>query len=326
MRRRDFVTLVGGAAAAWPLRAGAQQPAVIPRIGCIWSVKTEQEEPYLSFFQESLRNLGYIDGKTIKLENRFVENYRQFDAVAAELVERHVDIIVAPLIGPAVAAKQATNTIPIVFVYVSDPVGLKLVDSLAHPGGNATGLSSMTFDLAAKQVGTFKEISPTFSRLAILVNPNYSLSTRIAREMKAAAEELKLTTDLFEVTTANDLAKTMGEIGQRQPDGLIITADIMFGRERGRIAELALANILPTMAFLREMTVAGTLMSYAADVPDLYRRTGLYVDKILRGAKPSELPVEQPTKFDLVINLKTAKALGLTIPDKMLTVADEVIE
>ena len=157
------------------------------------------------------------------------------------------------------AAKEATKTIPIVFVYVSDPVGLKIVDSLAHPGGNATGLSSMTIDLASKQVEIFQEISPTLSRLAILVNPNYPLSMRTAQEMKAAAEELKLTVDLFEVTMANDLAKTMGEIGQRRPDGLIITIDIMFVRERRRIAELAVANGLPTMAYLREMTAAGIL-------------------------------------------------------------------
>ena len=153
------------------------------------------------------------------------------------------------------------------------------MDSLAHPGGNATGLSSMTFDLAAKEVGTFKEISPTFSRLAILVNPDYPLSVRTAQEMKAAAEELKLAVDLFEVTMANDLAKTMGEIGQRRPDGLIITADIMFVRQRGRIAELALAIRLPTMTFTREMTAAGTLMSYGANPHDLYRRASLYVDK-----------------------------------------------
>jgi putative ABC transport system substrate-binding protein len=326
MRRRDFVTLVGGAAAAWPLRARAQQPAVIPRIGCIWAVKTEQESQYIGPFKEGLRNLGYIDGKTIKLENRFVEDYRQFDTIAAELVESHVDIIVASVTGSAVAAKRATKTIPIVFLYVSDPVGSKLVDSLAHPGGNATGLSSMTIDLAAKQVGIFKEISSTFSRLAILINPNYPTSTRTGQETKAAAEEMKLTVDLFEVTTANGLAKTIGEIGQRRPDGLIVTADFMFSRQRGRIAELALANSLPTMAFTREFTTAGTLMSYGPNGPDLFRRAGVYVDKILRGAKPSELPVEQPTKFDLAINLKTAKALGLTVPPNLLVLADEVIE
>jgi putative tryptophan/tyrosine transport system substrate-binding protein len=325
VRRREFITLLGGAAAAWPLRAGAQQPAVIPRIGVIWPVP-EQEEVFVRTFQEGLRNLGYVDGKTIKLEYRFAENYRQFGAIAAELVESHVDIIVTTTTGPALAAKDATKTIPIVFVYVADPVGLKLVDSLAHPGGNATGLSSMAFDLAAKQVEIVKKISPTFSRLAILVNPNYPQSIRTAQEMKAAEEQLKLTVDLFEVTTANDLAKTMGEIGQRRPDGLIITIDIMFFRERRQIAELALANSLPTMAWAREVAAAGTLMSYGANATDLYRRASLYVDKILRGAKPSELPVEQPTKFDLVINLKTAKALGLTVPPNLLVLADEVIE
>lgn len=206
MRRREFITLIGGTAAAWPLRARAQTRRGIPRIGIIWAA-TEQDERYLSVLQEGLRSLGYIDGKTIKLENRYTEDYRQFGVIAAELVESQVDIIAASVTGVAVAAKQATKTIPIVFMNVSDPVGFKLVDSLAHPGGDATGLSSMSIDLASKQVGTIKELSPTFARLAILVNPNYPLSMRTAKDMKAAAERLKLTADIYEVGSADDLAR-----------------------------------------------------------------------------------------------------------------------
>ena len=325
MRRRDFIALVSAAATAWPLRAGAQTPRGIPRIGIIWAANKE-EELYLSTLQESLRNLGYIDGKTIKLENRYTDDYGRFGSIAAELVESQVDIIVASVAPVAVAAKQATETIPIVFINSSDPVGSKLVDTLAHPGGNATGLSSMAVDLAAKEVGTFKELFPTFARLAILVNPNYPLSIRAGREMKAAAEELKLTVDRYEVAKADELDRTIGEIGQRRPDGLIITNDILFFLQRRRIAELALVNRLPTMAWAKEFAAAGTLMSYGASISDLVRRAALYIDKILRGAKPSELPVEQPTKFDLVINLKTAKALGVDVPNSMQLLADEVIE
>jgi putative tryptophan/tyrosine transport system substrate-binding protein len=276
---------------------------------------------------QSVRNVEFRPSiETIKLENHYTEDYRQFGVIAAELVESQVDIIVASVTGVAVAAKQATKTIPIVFMNASDPVGFKLVDSLAHPGGNATGLSSMSIDLASKQVGIIKELSPTFARLAILVNPNYPLSMRTAKDMKAAAEKLKLTADIYEVGSADDLATTIGEIGQRRPDGLIMTNDYMLFVQRRLIAELALANRLPTMAFAREFTAAGTLMSYGVNISDLVRRAALYIDKILRGAKPSELPVEQPTKFEFVINLSTAKALGLTVPDKVLAIADEVIE
>lgn len=278
----------------------------------------------LAALREGLQELGYIDGKTVKLENRFVENSVQFGAVASELVESKVDIILASVTAAAVAATHATKTIPVVFVYVSDPVGSKIVDSLAHPGGNATGFSSMAFELTSKQIDIFKQITPTFSRLAILVNPTYPLSTRTAQEMKKAAEELKLSVDIFEASAPNELAKTIDEIGERRPDGLVITIDIMFLVERRRIAELALAKRVPTLAWLREIAAAGALMSYGASSCDLFHRAGLYVDKILRGAKPSALPVEQPTKFDLVINLKNAKALGLTVRPSLLVLADEI--
>jgi putative tryptophan/tyrosine transport system substrate-binding protein len=326
MRRREFIALLGGTAATWPIVARAQTPTKIPRIGVMWPRRNAQQEVFLARFREGLQDLGYFDGKTIKLEERFAENYSQFDAIASELVDSRVDIIVASVTAAAVAATRATKTIPIVFVYVSDPVGSKIVESLARPGGNATGLSSMAFELAPKQMEIFKQITPAFSRVAILVNPSYPLSTRTARRMKKAAEELKLSVDLFEAIAPNELAKTIDEIGDHRPDGLVVTIDIMFVQERRRIAELALAKRIPTLAYLPEAAAAGMLMSYGASGSDLFRRAGVYIDKILRGAQPRDLPVEQPTKFELVINQRTAKALGLTIPDKLLALADEVIE
>jgi putative tryptophan/tyrosine transport system substrate-binding protein len=329
MTRRRLIALVGGVAGyviLWPPSARAQSTGKIPRIGVLWA-QGDMDLFLFDALRQGLGQLGYIDGKTVNLEHRFVgERYDRLDALVAELVESRVDVLVADATANAAAARRATKTIPIVFVFVGDPVGSKLVDSLSHPGGNATGLSGMTLDVAAKEVEIFKEGLPNVSRLAILQNPNYTFSTRIAQAMKNAAGRLQLTVDLFEAHTANDLDRTLREIAQRRPDGLLITAAPMFVDERKRIAELALANHLPTMTWLNENTRSGLLMSYGTNVADLFRRAAFYVDKILRGAKPADLPVEQPTKFELVINLRTAKALGLTIPPSLLARADEVIE
>jgi putative tryptophan/tyrosine transport system substrate-binding protein len=190
MRRREFIALLGGAAAKWPIAALAQQRAGVPRIGVMWEFPNAQEEPSLVPFRQGLQDLGYIDGKTIKLENRFTENYDQFGAIASELVDSKVEVIVASVTAAAVAATHATKTIPIVFIYVSDPVGSQIVDSLAHPGGNATGLSSMALELVPKQLDIFKQLTPTFSRLAVLVNPNYELSRRSASDIETTAQQL----------------------------------------------------------------------------------------------------------------------------------------
>jgi putative tryptophan/tyrosine transport system substrate-binding protein len=314
---------LSGAAAGWPTVTRGQQRTGIPRIGIMWA---RPNDPYLASLRDGLRDLGYIDGKTIKIEDRFTENYDQLGAIASELVESKVDVIVAITTATAVAATRATKTIPVVFVYVSDPVGSRIVESLAHPGGNATGLASMSLELAAKEIDIFKEITPNFSRLAILENSTYASSTRNADDIEMAAKRLKISVDRFDATTPDDLAKMLDEIGKRRPDGLVITIDVMFLRQGRRIAELAIAEHLPTMSFTREATAAGTLMSYGADPSDLCRRAGAYVDKILRGTQPRDLPVEEPTKLELVINQRTAKALGLTIPDKLLALADDVIE
>jgi putative tryptophan/tyrosine transport system substrate-binding protein len=333
MTRRRLIALVGGAAGyliLWPPSARAQSTGKVPRIGVLWAQGNREDEMAsgsADALRQGLSQLGYIDGKTINLEHHFVgDHYDQSDALAAELVDSRVDVLVVDATANAVAAKRATKTIPIVFMHVGDPIGSKLVDSLSHPGGNATGLSGMTLDVAAKEVEIFKEGLPNVSRLAILQRPNYTLSTRIAQAMKTAAGRLEVTVDLFDVLTANDLDRTFQEIAQHRPDGLLIAASPMFVTARKRIAELALANHLPTMTWLNENTRSGLLMSYGVNVFDLFRRAAFYVDKILRGAKPADLPVEQPTKFELVINLRTAKALGLTIPPSLLARADEVIE
>jgi len=328
MRRREFITLLGGATAAWPLAARAQQSGRIPRIGVLWAeANAEQAAPMLDGLRQGLGELTYFDGQTIKLENRFAgQHYDRFDALAAELVENRVDVLVASVTAAATAARRATKTIPIVFAYVSDPVASKIVDSLAHPGANATGLSWMGFDVAAKQVEILKEAVPNFSRLAILQNPDYIISAHIVQAMEEAADRLKLTVAIFEASKASELDLAFHRITQRRSQGLLIVGDPMFFNERNGIADLALANHLPTMAWHSAMTGAGALMSYGPNITALFRRAAFYVDKILKGAKPADLPVEQPTKFDLVINLKTAKALGLEIPPTLLARADEFIE
>ena len=328
MKRRAFIAALGGAA-AWPLVARAQQSQKIPRIGVLWGGNSNDGglAPYFDALRQGFGQLGYIEGKTIKFEDRFSgERFERVDQLAVELAQSEVDVLVGSVTAAATAAKRATKTIPIVFVYVYDPLAAKLVDSLAHPGGNATGLNTMLSDVGTKQVTLLSEISPHFSRLAILVNPNNGPSLHVVQEMKIAADRLKLTVDLFEAATASDLDQTFPAIAQRRPDGLIVTPDAMFATERKRIAKLALESHLPTMTWLREITEAGALISYGANARDIFRRAAGYVDKILKGAKPSDLPVEQPTKFELLINLKTAKTLGLEIPPKLLALADEVIE
>ena len=302
MRRRRFIILGGLAAClvVCPLAARAQRTGKIPRIGVLWG---NVEEIMSDALRQGLSQLGYVDGKTISLEHRFVgERYDRVDSLAAELVESGVDILVVDATANAMAAKRATKTIPIIFVFVGDPVGSKLVDRLSHPGGNATGLSGVTLEVAVKEVEIFKEGLPNASRLAILQNPNYTFSTRIAQAMKTAAGRLELAIDMFEAATANDLDRTFHDIAQHRLDGLLIAGSPMIVSERKRIAELALAYHLPTMTWLNENTRSGLLMSYGVNVADLFHRAAFYVDKILRGANPADLPVEQPTKFELVIN------------------------
>jgi putative ABC transport system substrate-binding protein len=324
MKRRDFITLLGGAAAAWPLAVRAQQ-AAMPVIGFL-GAGTPSASDWVTAFVQRLRELDWIEGRNIAIEYRWAEGRPDRAAEsAAEFVRRKVDVIVVQGTPPAIAAKQATVAIPIVFTAVGDPVGNNLVASLAHPGGNITGLSSQQSDLATKRLELLREVVPQLHRLGIFVNVENPVALLDTRELEQAAHTLGLEVAALDIRRAEDIAPALAAFKGRV-DALYTYADLLTITNRALINNLALDERLPTMHGIREFVITGGLMSYGVNVPDLFRRAADFVDKILRGAKPSELPVEQPTKFDLVLNLKTAKALSLTVPDKLLALADEVIE
>jgi len=325
IRRRDFITLLGGAAAAWPLAAPAQQ-AKLPTIGLLNSGTASSQAPYIVAFVQRLRELSWIEGRTVSIEQRFAEGRpERFAAFAAELVRLKVDIIVTGSTPAAMAAKQATSLIPIVVAAAGDPVGSGLVASLARPGGNITGLSQEQTDIAVKRLELLREIVPGLRRLAILLNPANPASRLERDEVLMAARTLGLDGSIFEFRRIEDLAPAF-EALRGQAEALYVCLDPLLTVNRIGINTLAASARLPTTHGTRELVEAGGLMSYGPNFPDLWRRAGDYVDKILRGAKPADIPVEQPTKFDLVINLTTAKALGLTIPSTLLAIANEVIE
>jgi putative tryptophan/tyrosine transport system substrate-binding protein len=329
MRRREFITLVGGAA-AWPLAVRAQQPTrVIPRIGILWHAANEDEEaPYLGPFRQGLKDLGYIESENIALENRFAaEHYERFDGLASELVQLKVDVLVAVTQPAALAAQRATTTIPVVFILVPDPVASKLVKSLAHPGGNITGLSNVGFDVSAKRVELLKQMAPSLSRIALLVNPgDPEVTRRTFDESRAAADRLNLTLEQVEAKSPSELEQAFSMIVEKKFDGVVVANDPMLFNQRQRMGDWAISRKLPTMMFNGEMPKSGGLMSYSASNSALFYRAAAFVDKLLKGAKPADLPVELPTKFELVINLETAKALNLTVPQNLLVAADELIE
>ena len=325
IRRRDFITLLGGAAAAWPLAARAQQ-AKLPTIGLLNSGTASSQAPYIVAFVQRLRELSWIEGRTVSIEQRFAEGRpERFAAFAAELVRLKVDIIVTGSTPAALAAKQATSLIPIVVAAAGDPVASGLVASLARPGGNITGLSQEQTDIAVKRLELLREIVPGLRRLAILLNPANPASRLERDEVLMAARTLGLDGSIFEFRRIEDLAPAF-EALRGQAEALYVCLDPLLTVNRIGINTLAASARLPTTHGTRELVEAGGLMSYGPNFPDLWRRAGDYVDKILRGAKPADIPVEQPTKFDLVINLTTAKALGLTIPPTLLAIANEVIE
>jgi len=332
MRRREFITLLGGTAAAFSLLASGargQPPSLPRRVGILWhAASAEDEAVYLGAFREGLADLGYVEGRNIVLENRFpAEQPERFISLAAELVHLKPEILVAVSRPAAVAAQRATATIPIVFTVVPDPVGSKLVESLARPGRNITGLSNMALDLSAKRIELLKEMVPGLSRVALLVNVGDAEGARrYIEESQTAARPLGITIEPVEVRGLGEIPSAFSAIDQLNVNGLVSTADSLFTVERKNIIQLALERRLPTMMHSRETTQAGALMSYAPSYVMIFRRTAVYVDKILKGAKPADLPVEQPTKFELVINLKTATALGLTVPPTFLDRADEMIE
>ncbi len=326
MRRRDFFTLLGGAAAAWPLAARAQQPAKLPTIGFLGQTTRSGGSEWVAAFVQRLRELGWSEGRTIAIEYRWAEGREErFAQVAAELVQLKCDVIVTSGTQAVMASKQATSVIPIVFATAGDPVGNDLVASLARPGGNVTGLSVLAADLAGKRLELLREVVAGLRRLAVMGNVGNPFTVLELGEVRAAARTLGLEVIALEIRRAQDIAPAFEALKGRN-QALYVCTDALANTNRVRINILAAGARLPTMHGSRDYVEAGGLMSYGANFPDQFRRAADYVDKILRGAKPGDIPVEQPTNFELVINLKTAKALGLTIPESFLLRADEVIE
>jgi ABC-type uncharacterized transport system substrate-binding protein len=325
MKRREFITLLGGAAAAWPLAAWAQQPGKLPTIGVLGVATASAWSDWVSSFVQRLRELGWIEGRTVAIEYRWAGGRSErFAEIAAEFVRLKVDIIVTAG-GAVVAAKAATTVTPIVFAVASDPLGSGLVASLARPGGNVTGLSVQVPDVAGKRVELLRELVPSFRTLAIMANVGYPAAVLEMGEIQAAARTLGLEVTIVEIRRAEDIASAFEALKSRA-EVLYVCIDPLTDTNRIRINALALGARLPTISGFREDLEAGGLIFYGPNVSDLFRRAAEYVDKILRGAKPGDIPVEQPTKFDLVVNLTTAKALGLKIPESFLLRANEMIE
>jgi putative ABC transport system substrate-binding protein len=324
MRRRDFIATLGGAI-GWPLVAHAQQTARLPTIGFLGATTPSAWSQWVPAFVRRLRELGWIEGRTIAIEYRWAEGRSERAAeIAAEFVRLNVDIIVTGGL-PALAAKQATSVIPIVFALATDPVGGGLVTSLARPGGNLTGLSLQASDLAGKRIEFLREVIPGLRRLAILANAGYPAAVREMGEAQVAAHTLGFEVINLEVRRAEDIAPAF-EALKANADALYVGSDAFTLTNRIAILTLALTARLPTIYGGRGAVAAGGLMSYGPNETEMFRRTGEIVDRILRGAKPADMPVEQPTKFELAVNLTTAKALGLKIPEAFLLRADEVIE
>jgi ABC-type uncharacterized transport system substrate-binding protein len=324
MRRREFITLLGGATAMWPLAARAQQSGKLPTVGflgtdaAVWS-------PWTAAFVQRLRELGWIEDRTIAIEYRWAEGrHERVAEIAAELIRRKVDAIVTA--GPAVAiVKQATSDIPIVFAIENDPIGGGLAASLSRPGGNVTGLSNQSADLSSKRLELLREIVPTLYRLAVIFNVGYHAAVQEAGDVQAAARRLSIEVATFGIRQAADVAPAF-EVVTNKADALYVVGDALTTANRTRIITFALSERLPAIFSTRDHVQAGGLVSYGPNYPALFRRTAELVDKILRGAKPGDIPIEQPTKFDLVLNLTTAKALRLAVPKTLLARADEVIE
>jgi len=325
LRRRQFMTLLAGAA-GWPVAASAQRPTKLPTIGYLGSSTASAQSQWVAAFVQRLHDLGWIDGRTVAIQYRWAEGRTEgFQDIAAEFARLKVDVIVTSGTAPVLAAKQVAMNVPIVFAVASDPVGNNLVTSLARPGGNVTGLSIQQTDLAAKKLEVLREAVPDVRRLGILANVASPASALEESEVEAAARKLGLDVLPVGIRRAEEIVPAFMTLKDRA-EALYVCGDALITNNRIRIVTLALGARLATMYPSREHVDAGGLMSYGPNFPDLHRRAADYVDKILRGAKPADIPVEQPTKFDFVINLTTAKVLGVEIPSTLLARADEVIE
>jgi putative ABC transport system substrate-binding protein len=324
--RREIVVLGAGAAAAWPLAARAQQ-RVMPVVGVLCTGTAQALERYLASFREGMRRLGYVEGTNVRFEFRFADGYLdRLPDLAIELVRLNPRVIVSTPLPAHLAARKATSTIPIVMATGADPVGFGLVASLSHPGGNVTGLANFAEMLASKQIDLLREMLPRVTRLGLLVNVTNQLHVLQLRETKIAAEAAGILLVPVEVGSPDKLHSAFATLGTERVEALLVPPDTTFYSRRRQIADLAATSRLPAIYGYREHVEDGGLMSYGPDIPDQYRRAAIYVDKILKGAQPADLPVEQPTKIELVINLKTAKAIGLDVPPTLLARADEVIE
>jgi len=327
MRRREFIRLIGGAAAAWPIAAPAQQSKNIPTVGVLWHAgSAEEEEIYLSVLVKAFNDLGYVEGKNIHLDHRFpAENPDRYRTLAQELVDEKPDATIAVTLAGALALKKATRTIPIVFVLVPDPIGSGLAESLARPGGNLTGLSLMSVDLSGKRLDLLKEAVPNLSRVALLLDLFSPNKEGQIKANQTAAEALGISLWPAEISAPDEIEPVFSKIAQDRADAVMRGAATILFNLRARVGAAALAHRLPIMTYIAEEVPYGYLMSYGQDFPDFFRRAVAYTDKILKGAKPADLPVEQPTKFKLVLNLKTAKALSVTFPQTLILSADEMI-
>ena len=327
MRRLGLIVTLALGFLSAPLAPDAQQPGKVHRIGILWPTSLSAGQPRLEAFRQGLRELGYVEGQNIAIEVRSAEGkVERLPGLAAKLVRLKVDVIVAAGTQAALAAKQATSTIPIVMAAVGDPVATGLVASLARPGGNLTGPSLMLPELIGKQLELLKEVVPKVSRVAVLWNSANPLGPPQMREAEGAARALRVRLQLLDVRDPNDFDTAFAAMTKERAGALLVIPDVVFVTHRARVADLAAKSRLPAVYWTRELVEAGGLMAYGANIPDMYRRAATYVDKILKGTKPGDLPIEQPTRFELVINLKTAKALGLTIPQSVLLRADEVIQ
>jgi putative tryptophan/tyrosine transport system substrate-binding protein len=326
MRRREFITLVGGTAVAWPLSARAQQTA-LPVVGFVRDGTAEASVRFAAAFREGLNKSGYVEGQNVTVEYYWLEGqYDRLPALMADLVRRKVDVIAAPGFVPARAAKAATATIPIVFGVGEDPVRIGLVASLARPGGNATGVNILVQEVSAKRLRLLHELVPKAVRIAVLVNPRNPFAESVVLEVQKAAPTLGLQIEILNASTIGEIDAAFATFAREHIDALFVAADAFLVSRRVQLATLTARDRIPAAHSARELVEAGGLMSYGTDLADMFHQIGVYTSRILKGAKPAELPVAQSTKFEFVINLQTARALDIAVPPGLISFADEVIE